>query len=417
MNIFFDVNKWVILLFCVFISSCSTQRNSKKNSLNPYGSILFTLSPQFQIFHTSSDSSIIFAKLSSENLLPRIFQGKNILSISVSGKLYDRYDKNLLLDTFKQTFNWQFEGSPYRFLEINVPFKSSGPKNQVLELVINDIYKGKLNMFSLNVDRTKFNNQHVLPWGSAGELRYSGFVEPNSEVFIETYGVNSERLWVNYYTPIFDVAPPPFIPPERIVKFEWKVDSNYAVRPSGRINIHKPGIYSVSQLAKTQYAFLYNFGSGFPLIIKDEDLLTPLKYITTLEEYRIMKQSPNLREAIDDYWMKVAGQNKEKALLILKVYYSRVQGANKHFSSYKPGWMTDKGMIYTIFGPPLKVSRKKNTEIWEYKKSYLSAPITFTFGLEPNPFSESHYVLDRLYSYKDIWYIQVDNIRNGYIIN
>lgn len=407
----------MIFIICLTLLGCSATKLSRKNSLNPYGSIPFTISPQFQIFHPNADSTILYAKLNSENLLPRVFQGKNLLSITVSGKLYDGYEKNVLLDTFKQVFNWQFEGKPYRFLEINVPFKSTGPQTQVLELVINDIYKGKLSHFLLNIDKSKFNNQHVLPWGSNGDLRYSGFVEPNTRVFLETYGVNKDRLLVNYYSPIFDVAPPPFVPPEKIVKFEWTIDSTYAVGNDGTLLVTEPGIYSISELATVNYAYLYNFGKGFPLIVKEEDLLAPLKYISTLEEYRLMQQSSDKKAAIDDFWLNVTGQNREKSRVVLKEYYSRVQGANKHFSSYKPGWMTDRGMIYTIFGPPAKVTRKRKSEVWEYKKSYFSAPITFTFVLEPNPFSESHYVLDRLYSYKDIWYIQVDNIRNGYITN
>lgn len=38
-------------------------------------------------------------------------------------------------------------------------------------------------------------------------------------------------------------------------------------------------------------------------------------------------------------------------------FYGRVQYANKTFRSYSEGWMTDKGMVYCIFGPPATAER------------------------------------------------------------
>ena len=37
---------------------------------------------------------------------------------------------------------------------------------------------------------------------------------------------------------------------------------------------------------------------------------------------------------------------------LMDQYYSRVRYANDHFTSFTPGWRTDMGMIYILFGPP-----------------------------------------------------------------
>lgn len=38
-------------------------------------------------------------------------------------------------------------------------------------------------------------------------------------------------------------------------------------------------------------------------------------------------------------------------------YYRRVDLANKNFKSYTEGWMTDKGMVFIVFGQPMNVER------------------------------------------------------------
>jgi len=38
-------------------------------------------------------------------------------------------------------------------------------------------------------------------------------------------------------------------------------------------------------------------------------------------------------------------------------YYRRIDITNKNFRSYTEGWMTDKGMVFIIFGPPQSVER------------------------------------------------------------
>jgi len=56
------------------------------------------------------------------------------------------------------------------------------------------------------------------------------------------------------------------------------------------------------------------------------------------------------------------------------MYFQRIEAANKRLRGSKPGWLTDRGMIYILFGPPNDVedfpmgitSEDKPTEIWIY---------------------------------------------------
>ncbi|MFW6232503.1 MAG: GWxTD domain-containing protein, partial [Bacteroidota bacterium] len=53
-------------------------------------------------------------------------------------------------------------------------------------------------------------------------------------------------------------------------------------------------------------------------------------------------------------------------------YYTRIETADKNFTSYTEGWRTDKGMVYVIYGTPHNIERyqgygtQKIYEKWIY---------------------------------------------------
>ena len=62
-------------------------------------------------------------------------------------------------------------------------------------------------------------------------------------------------------------------------------------------------------------------------------------------------------------------------LNIYSEYFQRVEYVNEHFSGWQPGWETDRGMIYILFGPPDEIQRTNPSagnstiyQIWNYLK-------------------------------------------------
>ena len=60
---------------------------------------------------------------------------------------------------------------------------------------------------------------------------------------------------------------------------------------------------------------------------------------------------------------------------LMDEYFQRVEYVNEHFSGWQPGWETDRGMIYILFGPPDEIQRSNPTatnsaiyQIWNYYK-------------------------------------------------
>src|SRR4030095_267796 len=132
------------------------------------------------------------------------------------------------------------------------------------------------------------------------------------------------------------------------------------------------GGYSAS--AKSSFE---NQNPDFPLALKDiDELIDQLQYIAKGPEIDYMhdgKTETERQKRFLDYWKKQDPSPNTKRNEVMQQYYRRLIIANKLFSTiYTPGWKTDMGMVYIIFGEPSNVERHpyemdaKPYELWEY---------------------------------------------------
>ena len=91
----------------------------------------------------------------------------------------------------------------------------------------------------------------------------------------------------------------------------------------------------------------------------------------------------------------------------------RVTAANRLFAAHKAGWLTDKGLLYVVLGPPPGVRRFANgEERWYYPDGGLTGgPITYTFRPRPSTFAPDYYELVRRPEYELLWYAAVEKWR------
>ena len=75
---------------------------------------------------------------------------------------------------------------------------------------------------------------------------------------------------------------------------------------------------------------LFNFQEGYPNLINANQLIPPLRYLTTKEEFASLVSSSDSKLAVDQYWLSKAS-SKERARNLIRIYYSRVEFANKIF--------------------------------------------------------------------------------------
>jgi GWxTD domain-containing protein len=116
---------------------------------------------------------------------------------------------------------------------------------------------------------------------------------------------------------------------------------------------------------------------GVPLSVTDFDLaIRQMKYIATSEEYNQMRAAlPQDRERLfKEFWKKRDPTPDTEENELLEEYFRRVEYANENFSTNQPGWETDRGRIYLIYGEPTDIERhpfeanSRPYEVWFYSQ-------------------------------------------------
>ena len=105
----------------------------------------------------------------------------------------------------------------------------------------------------------------------------------------------------------------------------------------------------------------------------------------------------------------------ERARELIRIYYNRVFFSNYYFTSFKEGWMTDRGMIFIIYGPPQAIYTKVNEERWVYYRKNYSSTITFVFNHVQSPYADNNFILQRSESYDIHWRQAVNSWKNGQV--
>jgi GWxTD domain-containing protein len=139
-----------------------------------------------------------------------------------------------------------------------------------------------------------------------------------------------------------------------------------------------------------------------------------LAYLTTSADYQKLQNAENKKLAVDDFWLALGGSTN-RARELIRIYYNRVYFANYYFSGNKPGWKTDRGMVYIVYGPPQNIEKSPVSETWLYYMKGASNSINFTFRHEPNSYNLDNYVLQRSESHDWHWREAVDSWRKGKI--
>ncbi len=145
----------------------------------------------------------------------------------------------------------------------------------------------------------------------------------------------------------------------------------------------------------------------YPDLRTFEELIKPMRYISTSSENESLNQTSDPRKAFENFWLSNYG-TKFRARSAIRFFFQRVEEANLLFTDYKMGWKTDRGILYIIYGKPDVVIKKDREEEWRYDTGE-----SFEFIRIPILFTPSLYSLRRDKEYEQSWYSQVGSIRKG----
>jgi GWxTD domain-containing protein len=415
------LNYLILLAGIAALGSCAgSQSFSNPNVAELYRQTDREIKPKCTIYHLNEKQSRLNIRIESSNLLyvkndeESPFTGK----VKVTYMLFKSGSNSLIADSasfiIEDTNNTQVR----KELIGKALVKAEYPNKYLCKVVVKDLNKGNSESVFILVDKTTRGGRQNY------EVRDedSRFVEFDREFGTERrlrVAFNDQmikRLVVKYYDREFQLTPPPFAiyTPKR---FDFTPDSMYYVTldstNSFAIHLNKKGLYHIQtdSSAKEGLTLVRSFDE-FPEIEFADAMVEPLRFITTNREYKELKASEFARDGVEDYWLTVAN-SPDRARELIRNYYGRVEDANVFFTTHVPGWKTDRGIIYIIFGPPDVIYKSSGGESWIYGNGKTQPSITYNFNLTFNPFSANDLRLERNPEYKTYWYKAVDTWRQG----
>jgi GWxTD domain-containing protein len=242
----------------------------------------------------------------------------------------------------------------------------------------------------------------------------SGWVEEGKNRLTKKYLITGQSytvkshdekpFYISYFDEEFPAAYPPFAEKETKADRFMFHDSTFQIAAGSSFSIAKTGLYLFQKDTNAAEGFAFRVVNKiYPKFSKIEDLIKPLIFICTQDEYAELQKAKGDKAKFDKVILDIT-RDKERASNFMRSYFRRVELANQFFISYKDGWKTDRGMIYLIFGLPDEVSFNDGTEIWYYKNS----KSRFSFVKSGSVYDPDNHVLIRDKRFMETWFATID---------
>jgi GWxTD domain-containing protein len=407
---------------CYAPKKTSTVKPTVVNLSKMYNPTNTKFHPAFSIYHNSPTTSLLLVKIFPVELLysGTIQPNKIMAQVDLTYVLTDleNPEKPVVADSGRISYNFARENADKRFLTQIVLNTRKGKFYQLM-IIARDVVRNEENITYDYVDRTSdYSEQNFLVTESQGNNIpvFSPHVIGNSMFKIDYPDSRFDTVYVNYYGGELTLPRPSFAEGKN-KELPAKPDSLWVLpfRKGLSYILNYEGVYQFKlDTTRAEGLTVFNFGKTYPKIQEVKQMIEPLAYLTTTPEYDALKKSTNQKLAVDNFWIERAG-SVDKARELIKVYYNRVFFSNFFFTSYKPGWKTDRGMIFIIYGPPQQVKVTPTQEKWIYFKNNFTTSVTFTFDYVASAYTHDNYILERADNYDSYWRQAVDTWRKGSI--
>jgi GWxTD domain-containing protein len=409
-----------IFVAALLIVACSTSNNMQSGSykfLYDYESR--DLHPEYIIYHHRDDSTTLFFRIKSSELLyardgsGSPFMAKLNVKITTTEIGGDRMDTASIhiTDVSHDRQGWLLGD-----VKIKLP---QGIWNVIVEFT--DVTKNITQPGYLIADKTTaYSGQNYLVRKfESGEPVFGGFVAPGQMIeVVSDRNKNKSLPKILHLIGESKLPPPPFSTSQPELP---DLANSATVSPQGEkgemiFEVQSGNYFVTHDVFLKSGITVKSANTWYPEVKSVESLQWPLRYITTKSEHDDIIKNNYPKLQIDKFWLECGG-SKERARELIKTYYRRVQEANYYFSTFTEGWRTDRGMIHLIFGNPSKVNRYSDGETWQYGEEGTAGMLTFSFRKVDHPLSGNIYILNRDPGFKTFWERGVQNWRNGRVYN
>ena len=255
---------------------------------------------------------------------------------------------------------------------------------------------------------------------SAGRALGRRWVRVGETFGLAQFGLEQPVRWRRYDAPLAPALPPMTDPATQPRGPRSLALRDSATAPAGAVfRFALPGLYALrvggaGGVPVRTVAVLVG-ANDYPNLTSAGELIEPLRYLTTSQERQKLSSAADPKRAVDRFWLDIAHGDQGRARGLIRGYYGRVAAANALFAAHKDGWLTDRGLLYVVLGPPPSVRRLANgDERWFYPEGgERRGPVTFSFRARPSTFAPDYYELVRRPEYELLWYAAVEQWRTA----
>ncbi len=400
----------LVFFIAIHFFSCSAPKKLRENQ---FGSNEFYFQPLVNILHQDNDTTILLLEFDADQLLysrKSTYENFNA-QLEVAIIIKKQQSKT---DTLRFNFSPpQMQESGVWREEIPLPI-SFGNYELLVELKDLNRRAQSEKKFSFLKNEQPSTFDARVTANSADEPIYSQYL-----VTGDTIHLDFPRFQNSEYPPaeIFALTEIPNLPPPAFSNNSPEIPDSTSFSLTN-LNFDGSRYHFIAEnksyLFRTKNSSqLYLYSNGdFPHTTALKDLIAPLRYITSKSEFEYIYNVRDPYASFCNFW-KDCGGSEEKAKELISIFFRRVNTSNTYFSTTVPGWRTDRGMIYIIYGKPTRVENVGYSERWVYGDETIPGSFSFLFRYKKDNLSNNVYILQRDGLYRNSWEIAVNTWRQG----
>ncbi|MBO4372830.1 MAG: GWxTD domain-containing protein [Bacteroidales bacterium] len=423
----------ILLTLCIsaLLTGCRTMGKKGKDTERHISAIAAGTTQLAQIYNPASTTihPKVFVKKNdttnidlyviindSELLFSKAAGNQSTGKVKVFYKIMETFENSQTIDTSMKIISIAKTPTPKTFA-IKMKLKHVDLQKFVVQTTVTDMIRGRMNICFNEVDKLD----------STGIDNYSVTYVADGQPFQKTYADVGTVLAIRYNnTPGLHLIYNAVLPVDNTIPqspYATQSDFNDSIIHIDAqespvqfiLNIDKPGIYYTSSDSTFKSGFsIPCFGNDHPSVTTPEDMIKPIKYLCTNEEYDAITAKESKKLAVDDFWYSCTKDIK-KAKELIRVFYTRAVFANIYFTSHRQGMLTDRGMVYIVMGPPHMMAITSKAEIWTYIDRKEDRRVKFVFRKRQTTLTTPDYRLYRSTEFKPYWDKAVDTWRKGNI--
>jgi GWxTD domain-containing protein len=390
------------------------------NYAHLYGKRSTGMRLQARVHHPAADRSVIYFKLNTADLLYKSAGGGPFRAqVLLKYMSYSGWDMKQLLDS-ASTYVKDQSDRPNEDKELigSLEMRNTKASSYVILLTARDLNRDVESSLVIAVERGVGGRQDFLPMDQRGLPLFDDHVAAGSELRVMCEQHAGATLYAEHYKhgprlplPVFTEEASTSTPsPDSTFTLQVGPDGWFAYRADAHGFTHfRP------DTARNDGYTVFVLDESYPTVSTAKDLVGPLRYITSGQEWDRITGSPEPRKEVERFWSDAAG-DRERAREAIKAYYGRVENANRFFTGQTEGWKSDRGLVHIIFGTPNTIRRSERSETWIYGEETNLMSLVFTFNRRDGPFSGNDMVLRRDPQFKSAWYRNVESWRNGRVM-